>query len=133
MMDPDDVPPVESDELLARFILTSKHIRGDNRLAPDAFMPYPHRELSVNRHKSSTEEELWRVGNRVATQRMKTLYGRGDVAAGVCFNERLRVEAAPIPGNPNHANIVNWPDGKPGQKIVALVLAANAIYVKAPQ
>ncbi|HET6881894.1 MAG TPA: hypothetical protein VFI31_17140 [Pirellulales bacterium] len=133
MIDPANVPPVSDDELLARYILQSSHIRGSDRsLKPDAFIPHPHTDLSVTRHFMATEEELWSAGLDVATARGKTFYGRGDFSAATCLGQRLNVEAAPLPNNPNHANVRGWPAEKPLQKIIAQQIAATARFVEAP-
>jgi len=130
MIDPANIPNVTPDENLARYILQSSHIRGSNQtLKPDAFIPHPYRDLSVTRHLSATEVELWSVGEDVAAASNRTLYGRGDVHALACSVQRLVVRAAPTPGNPNHAEVSGWPTDKPAQKIIALEIAAAAAFV----
>lgn len=130
MIDPNNVPPVGSDEKLARYVLQSSHIRrSDATVKADAFVPHPYQDLSVNRHLSATEIELWESGGRIATKIGKTLHGRADVQVEICLRQKLTVEAAPEDGNPNHANIVGWPADKPLQKIIALELAASARFV----
>jgi len=59
MIDPDNVPEVEADEVVARFILekklwAAKTGKPKHRL----FLPYKHIELSVNRHRECTEDEI---------------------------------------------------------------------------
>lgn len=129
MIDPEDVPPVDADESLARFILQRSYIRNDETIRPNAFIPHPHEHLSVTRHRKATEEEIWTVGQSIAVTREKTLHGRGDLRATVCLRQELRVDAKPVAGNPNHANISNWPADKPAQKIIAQELAAKAAFV----
>lgn len=106
-------------------------MRQDNTLRPNAFIPHPYQELSVTRHRDASEEELWMVGFDVSVQTGKMLYGRGDVTASTCLAQELRIVAAPVERNPNHANVVEWPE-KPAQKLIAQELAARAEYVKAP-
>src|SRR5437762_651947 len=48
MIDPNDVPPVDDEELLARFILHSNEFRADDSVTPALFMPYKQVALSVN-------------------------------------------------------------------------------------
>jgi hypothetical protein len=139
MINPCHVPDVDLEEMLARFILFSKHIRGNNTIKPDAFMPHPHRELSVTRHLDATEEEIWEAGSAVAKPRKKTLHGRGDVTGIAFVKQGLVLKADPIiddprlPNNPNHANITGWPkDDKGQQKQLALVVAAQARLVRPP-
>jgi hypothetical protein len=133
MIDPNDVPDVESNETLARFVLFGSHVRRDQTLRADAFVPPPNLQLSVTRHRSATEQELLDVGNAVAEVRQRILYGRGDVLALACEQLNLKTVAAPIEGNPNHADICGWPDEKPAQKIIAQDLAASSTFVAATQ
>ncbi len=128
MIDPSKVPPVSDDERLARFVLRSRYV-SNGMVTEEAFIPRPYRELSVTRHLSATDEELWSVGESVAAKQAKTLFGRADISAAACLVQKLMVKADPVPGNPNHAEISGWPADKPGQKAVALELAAVAMYV----
>jgi hypothetical protein len=130
MIPPDAVPPVDAGELLARYVLQSSHIRSSNQtVKPDAFIPHPYRDLSVTRHREATEGEIWNSGQTVAGQIGKRLHGRADVVAEVCLSQRLTVNAAPVEGNPNHANISNWPADKAAQKIIALEISAAAKFL----
>ena len=57
MIDPNHVPPVAHDEMLARFILHGNEFRKlDGSLKAELFMPYKIVTLSVKRHSDSTEE-----------------------------------------------------------------------------
>ena len=130
MIDPKNVPKVAADEALARYLMHSSHIRRSNQtVKPDAFMPHPHRALSVTRHLAATEAELWSFGEQVAAATGKTLYGRGDIRVAVCLAQKLAVDAAPTETNPNHADVSGWPADKPAQKIIALEIAAAAVFV----
>jgi hypothetical protein len=130
MINPESIPDVSPDEVLARYVMHSSHIRRSNQtIKADAFMPHPHRQLSVTRHLSATESELWSFGEQVAAVSGKTLYGRGDIRVAVCLAHKLAVDAAPTETNPNHANVSGWPDDKPAQKIIALEIAAAAVFV----
>ena len=133
MIDPASVPDVGDNETLARYVLQRSHIRSSDRtVKPDAFMPRPDLQLSAMRHRDATEEELWRVGEEIADKRSRTLYGRGDFGVVDCVDQKLAVSAAPVPGNPNHANVVKWPDDKDAQKSIAQELAAHATFVPNP-
>ena len=55
-------------EMLARYILFSKHIRADRTIKPDAFVPHPRAELSVTRHLMTADDELWSVGHDIARE-----------------------------------------------------------------
>jgi hypothetical protein len=134
MIDPSNVQDVAAEEQLARYILYSKHVRAsDLTIRPDAFIPHPYLELSVTRHLECAEGEIWSIGQAVASKQGKTLYGRADVGTRVCLDQRLDVNAAPLPGNPNHANITGWPASKPHQKILAMVIAARSSYLTCPE
>jgi fatty-acyl-CoA synthase len=59
MIDPSNVPAVDADESLARYVLYSRQIRkSDETIRPEAFIPHPYQELSVTRHREATEEEI---------------------------------------------------------------------------
>jgi hypothetical protein len=88
MIDEDSVPAIEQDELLSRCVLSSKYVRaatsGDlttGRVKAGAFIPHPHDDLSVNRHQSSSLEEVWQLCQQVARLTNKNLYGRAEVSA----------------------------------------------------
>ena len=130
MIDPENAPEVAADEALARYVMQSSHVRRSNQtLKPDAFIPHPHRDLSVTRHLAATEDQLWFFGEQVAMSTGKTLYGRGDIRAAVCLAQKLVVKSAPTESNPNHADVSGWPADKPAQKIIAREIAATAVFV----
>lgn len=132
MFDPAAVPDIEQDETVARFILFSRHYRSsDNTVRQDAFVPHPRPELSMMRHRDATIDEIWQEGRRVAGLRKSTLYGRADVAVAAFTAESVRVVPKPVLENPNHADAIDWPTGKPEQKIIALQIANRAIFVAA--
>ena len=125
MIDPLHVPPVDDDELLARFIVNSNEVRADRTVRPQLFLPYSRVELSVNRHRDASSDETWAVGFQVAEQRGKQLLGRADVLATACRIPPLEVVPKPhLPHNPNHADITGFPTSKADQMSLALQLAA---------
>lgn len=126
MINADPVPSVNDTELLARFIPHSSDYRNDDTVKPRLFIPYSLVELSVNRHRDSTEEELWDIAVIVAETRGLSLYGRSDILASKCRIDALDVEAAPIKDNANHANIIGFPTQKPDQMSLAQKLAESA-------
>lgn len=134
-----DLKTVATDEQLARFILFSKWVRtSEQTVKPEAFIPYPRHDLSVTRHKNLPEQNLWQIGQDVANKRSSTghsitLYGRADINASAVRQEGLNVVPDPITKNLNHANIIGWPEGKPAQKIKALLLADASHYIPNPQ
>lgn len=126
MIDPEDVPPIADNELLARFILNSNEKRDDGYVNHKLFMPYKWTELSVNRHREASVEETWDIGFDIASQRRKVLYGLANIRASNCCQSTLRVVPDPIlPNNPNHANIIGYPSSKEDQMALAKVLAAS--------
>jgi hypothetical protein len=134
MIDPANVPPVARSESLARYVLTARHVRSSNgSIKQDAFIPSPHVELSVTRHFLASAEEIWAVGEDVAKSRDLPLVGRADIEVDACLNQNLTVAADPLPGNPNHALINEWPAEKAKQKLIAIEIAATARYLPAPK
>jgi hypothetical protein len=117
---------VASDERLARFILQRSHLRQDWTVKSDAFIPHPRHELSVTRHLQLSEPEIWNIARQVANQTGKTLHGRADVRASDFERQTLRVVAAPVLENPNHANVSGWPLEKSAQKAIAQEIAHAA-------
>ncbi len=130
MKDGDDLSIVSDDETLARFIMQRNHVRADNTIKPNAFIPYPWPNLSVTRHIGLTEHELWEIGQEVADARPATLYGHADVQALGITTQSLKIIPTATPRN--HANITGWPPDKPSQKIIAQELAAVATFVSIP-
>jgi len=130
MSDNDASDTVASDERLSRYILQRNHIRkSDNTVKQDAFIPHPHEDLSVTRHLDLDQEAIWSIGEEVARQTGKNLYGRAENLAATYLDQKLTVSSAPITGNPNHANVSGWPADKPMQKMIAIEIAAKSRYV----
>jgi len=134
MLDPSNIPDVDPDELLARYIFSQSHFsRQGDRVKAGAFMPAPNGGLSVTRHRNATPDGLWQIGREIAQTRDKTLYGRGDVLAATFAGQRLNVVAAPIQENPNHTNVVGWPmEDKAALKLIAEEIAVAAKFVETP-
>ena len=132
MIDLANVPEVTAEEWLARYVCQSKHVRLYQTVRPDAFIPFPHQDLSVTRHLHATKQEIWNLGEQVAMESHRSLYGRADIQARTCHAENLGVVAAPIPNNPNHADITGWPAEKSLQKMIAVLLASKATYRQRP-
>lgn len=133
MSDGDKVPPITSDEWLARFIHYQRYIRQDRTVRADAFIPHPYPDLSVTRHLQLSDAELWRIGDDIARQINRSLYGRADAQVFVFQRQGLQVAPEPVfPQNPNHANVSGWPAEKSAQKIIAQQVAAAASKVLPP-
>jgi hypothetical protein len=133
VLDPENVPPITSNEDVARFILSASHIRSsDGTVKPDAFIPHPRPELSLTRLRDATEQEIWQEGRRVANLRLKTLLGRADVRVAAFTEASLTVVAKPLAENPNHADAVGWPDDKPSQKMKAILVSRQSRFTATP-
>jgi hypothetical protein len=133
MLDPRNIPPVEDDELLARYVTQSGQFRSsDNQVKPNLFIPHPREALSVTRHLEATSTEIWAIGNDVSTAMGRGLYGRVDIRAVKFRSESLKVIEKPLVNNPNHADIEGWPEAKEDQKAIALKLAASASKLISP-
>jgi hypothetical protein len=130
MIDASQVPDVSDDELLTRYVMQSGHFRrSDKKVKPDLFMPHPYQDLSVTRYLNATIEEVLAVGENIAKEGNRTLYGRADIKAIDCRFSTLKVVKDPTPENPNHADIQGFPLDKPDQKVIALRLAAAAEFI----
>ncbi len=124
--------PVTEAEWLARYIVRKQHVRRDGTVKPDPFIPFKYVELSVTRHLELSEERIWDIGDRVASQTNTQLQGRADAQASSYIRQRLRVVAAPVEHNPNHANVVDWPSDKQAQKEIALEIVKHVRYKTKP-
>ena len=126
MIDPANIPHVADEELLARFIVNGNEMRVDGTVRPQLFLPYRRVTLSVNRHRDATLDETWDIGQQVAAERGKTLYGLVDIRASSCRIPPLDVIPQPIlPHNPNHTDIVGYPERKDEQLSLAAKLAST--------
>jgi len=128
MMDPAKIPPVDGEELLGRFATQSGQFRKvDSTVKQDLFMPNAKGEVSVMRHRQASNDEIWRIGRQIALKLGRPLYGRSDIQTVECLKIGLNVHASPIfPDNPNHADVIDWPDKKEDKKALAQKLAAAA-------
>lgn len=127
MIDPEQVPPVDDSELLARYVMQSGLFRKiDGTVKPELFMPHPYQDLSVTRHRDATLTELQAVGVHIAEERKRTLYGRADIRTIDCNIGKVKVVEDPLPENPNHADIRGFPSEKADQKAIALKLVEAA-------
>lgn len=123
---------LSGEEWLARFVLNRRHVRADGTVKREAFVPFKWVELSVTRHLDWTQEQIWEAGDRVARQTEKTLQGRADAQVSTYAGQGLPVIAAPEPDNPNHANVIDWPQDKQAQMEIALEIAREAKFLRKP-
>jgi len=125
------VEPITPSEVLSRFIMQTNWYRlSDNRVRYAAFMPNPKNgETSVYRISGISDREVWEIGDReVGLRRDKPILGRADIGASFVISKGLNV----VPSEPpiRHANIIGWPEQKSEQRLVAIELAAEAIFYK---
>jgi hypothetical protein len=125
------VEPITPSEVLSRFIMQTNWYRlSDNCVRYAAFMPNPKNgETSVYRISGISDREVWEIGDReVGLKRDKPILGRADIGASFVITKGLNV----VPSEPpiRHANIIGWPEQKSEQRLVALELAAEAIFYK---
>lgn len=124
---------IAPDELLARYITSSRWFRKqDQTVTQNAFIP-PNSELSVTRHLGLTEEGIWAIGKKIAESIPCSLHGRADVETSHVIAQRLNVVPQPVDGNPNHAGIIDWPPEKDARKMCALEIARVAHFVAKPE
>jgi len=123
------------DEPLARFVLFSSHVRADGSVKPDLFIPTLNverdtLETSSTRYDSLSDAEIWQRGEAVAAENEKELLGRSDVEAAAHRNAGLSISPDPQPNDPQHVNVVDWPNEKAAQKMLATLISENR-YAKA--
>lgn len=131
---------VADEEVLARFVLTKKHVpKAGGGVKAEAVMPYSRVQLSVIRHRDLGEDELWRTGDEVAQQRRAKegrefpLVGRVDFLASVARVRMLEVVPAEGPDLPrNHADVIDWPAAKDAQMSLAQQIAAESSFIPNP-
>jgi len=122
--------PIESLETLSRFILQSNWFSiSENRVKYAAFLPNRNGETSVFRTSGIFNNEIWVIGEReVSTRRGKPIYGRADISVSNVIAKDLVVISSEPPER--HANITGWPDERSKQRMIAIELAAEAIFHK---
>lgn len=118
---------VDPKECLTRYIIEKSYYRsGDGTVKHNAFMPpAAYRELSVFRIAGLPRDVVWDMGKRhVANPRNKPLLGRADIFASNVFSKGLGIRPEEQP--PRHANIVDWPEEREEQRMIAVELASEA-------
>jgi hypothetical protein len=126
--------PISKNELLARYIVFSRWFhKKDHTIKQDAFIPNSSLELSVTRHLGLSEDDIWRIGEMIAEKMSRTLHGRADVETAHIIAQSLNVVPHPVPDNPNHANVINWPLDKGARKMCALEIARGLVLLLTPK
>ena len=129
MMDPADLPPLDPREVLGHFLYSKREIKRGGVIHHRAFLPGKSGKLSVMRLRGASKEEIREVGSRIGALRDRVLLGRGDLEYWVFSRAGLEVVTAPEMGNPNHADVVGWPDIRQKRLTLAMMLAASATLV----
>lgn len=143
MIDPSNVPAVESAETVARFFFKRDFNQTTKHPKQDAFIPPPRDlDLSVTRHRDASIAEIWLIGRDVERQRSvkAAIEGRSPIVLVGCGNllvsnyeqHGLNAIANAEPANPNHALILGWPENKEEQKKIALALASICDFQPIP-
>lgn len=128
MIDPLNVPDIDDGEQLARFVTQKGQFRSSNRTVTQNLFVPPNTsaELSVVRHRETTQVELWQIGQNVASDMGRELLGRTDLVVAEVRQLFLDVVKSPLPLNPNHADIIGWPAAREDRKAIAIKLARIA-------
>jgi hypothetical protein len=119
---------VEPNEDLTRYIFGKDYYRPkDKTVKHNAFMPAKEeRKVSVYRISSLPLNEVWDIGDcYVAPLRNKPVIGRADILALHVIKQGLKIAPEDDP-HPRHANIVDWPEEREKQRMIALELADEA-------
>ncbi|HET7231055.1 MAG TPA: hypothetical protein VFJ16_13675 [Longimicrobium sp.] len=118
---------MEPDDHLARFILSRREFSPTHRrVKAVAFLPESRGSTtSVFRIAGLAEPEIWKIGEKVADLREKTLHARADVTVWKVQEVGLSLDPDDTP--PRHANIRGWPSDKAEQLSIAQQLAASAV------
>lgn len=122
---------VSSDEVLARFIFSQRHVRPDKTVRPEAFLPHPYCDLSVVRHIGLSDVEVWAEGQTVSAIRQRRLHGRADFTASVPRGLGLDVVVADPPPR-NHAVVIGWGPEKSKEMSRAQQISKEAIFYPPP-
>lgn len=122
--------PVDSNENLSRYLFSRNNYSPTKQIVHyTAFIPPPDKRLSVFRISALSENDIWNIGESVATQRGKQLLGRADIEAVPVYEAGLSIEPDVSP--PRHANIIGWPDEDSAIKLAAIELAQKSrLFVK---
>jgi hypothetical protein len=120
---------VESTECLTRYVIEKSYRRKDGTVRHNAFMPsVSNKELSVFRISNLLQNVIWDLGKHyVANPRKKSLLGRADIFAFHIFDKGLKIRPENHP-HILHANIVDWPNEREEQRMIAVELASEANF-----
>lgn len=120
---------VSPGERISRFILRKGYFdQSKGWVSSAAFTPSGKTtDISVYRTSRCSGNRLWLIG-RVFVERKRDkriILARADFDSALALQEGLKIIARLLP-HPRHADLTNWPDDKPLQKMKALALAEGS-------
>lgn len=122
--------PVLPDEDLSRYLFESgKFAATKGRVKPGAFIPAKSGKTSVFRTSGVSDAQNWILGETVAREVLRSLLARAEVQVSK-VPAPLRIDPSEPP--PRHANIINWPDSRDEQLMLALQIAQEARLLVKP-
>ena len=120
---------IKPNERLSRFVVSSNDFRPSNQTVKfTAFKPPKNKRLSVFRTSTLSEEYIWLIGEEVAKQRGRTLYGRADFLAQDVYDLKYKVEPE-TSTHPLHADIIPLPDKRDDMSLLADELALRSKFI----
>ncbi len=124
---------ISDSEKLIRFIFSPYHIRNDESVKWQAFKPR-NGETSVTIKNNLSDKNLHSIGQKIESFRKKkdkiSLFGEARIFAKTVYKNKLNILSAPSKNNPNHANIIDWPNDKDEYMMVCKELIIDAHYRK---
>jgi len=121
--------PPDADEPITVYATQSDHPRANGTARHDPFMPNAKQgnTKSCFRILDLVASDIWVIAlKHVINDKIKQIYGRFDLDAGLVYKQLLQFRPDNIP--PRHANIVGWPVTSLAQKDKAMKLAAESVF-----
>lgn len=119
---------VSPSEPTARFITQRSYYRSsDKTVKHNAYMPNKNGETSIYRTTGITDSEIYKIGQKYVGEEIgRSIKGHAEIVTSEIIKHELAVKADPSP-HPRHANIIDWPEDKTKQRIIAVELADKAL------
>jgi len=90
-------------------------------------MPNKNGETSIYRTTGITDSEIYKIGQKYVREKIgRSIKGHAEIVTSEIIKHELAVKADPSP-HPRHANIIDWPEDKTKQRIIAVELADKAL------
>ncbi len=121
---------VHENEPIARYIFSKSHIsRSIGKPKAAAYLPNPkNQETSVFRTMHLKLQDVFDIGNSVGKKRNQSLKGWGSIVSKDVLKTGLNITPE-IKSHIRHANIIDWPEKKSEQKLLALKIAENSVFI----